>query len=65
VEQLTAREQEILQLIATGLTNQQIADELILSAGTVKWYTAQIYGKLSVSSRTQALARARELALLA
>jgi predicted ATPase/DNA-binding CsgD family transcriptional regulator len=65
VEQLTAREQEILQLIANGLTNQQIADELILSAGTVKWYTAQIYGKLNVGSRTQALVRARELALLA
>jgi len=64
VEQLTARELEVLELIATGLTNKQIADELILSTGTVKWYTGQIYGKLGVRKRTQAVARARELALL-
>ncbi len=64
VEPLTERELEVLQLIAEGLTNQQIADELIISVGTAKWYTAQIYGKLAVNSRTQAVARARELALI-
>lgn len=64
VEPLTARELEVLQLIAEGLTNQQVADRLVISVGTVKWYTSQIYGKLNVSSRTQAVARARELRLL-
>ncbi len=64
-EPLTLRESEVLQLIADGLTNQQIAQELILSVGTVKFYTGQIYGKLSVHSRTQAVARARELNMLA
>jgi predicted ATPase/DNA-binding CsgD family transcriptional regulator len=61
IEPLTSRELEVLELIANGLTNQQIADELILSVGTVKFYTSQIYGKLGVSSRTQAVARARAL----
>jgi LuxR family maltose regulon positive regulatory protein len=65
VEPLTPRELEVLHLIATGLTNQQISDELIISVGTAKFYTSQIYSKLSVSSRTQAIARARELDLLA
>jgi predicted ATPase/DNA-binding NarL/FixJ family response regulator len=65
VEQLTAREIEVLHHIAAGLTNQQIADDLIISVGTVKSYTSQIYGKLGVGNRTQAVARARELALLA
>lgn len=64
VEPLTARELEVLELIAQGLTNQQMADRLIISTGTVKWYTSQIYSKLNVSSRTQAVARARELKLL-
>jgi ATP/maltotriose-dependent transcriptional regulator MalT len=64
VEPLTEREQEVLELVADGLTNKEIADKLIISAGTVKWYTGQIYGKLGVNKRTQAVARARELALL-
>lgn len=64
VEPLTDRELEVLGLIAQGLTNQQIADELVISVGTVKFYTSQIYGKLGVNSRTQAVARARELGLL-
>ena len=64
VEPLSARELEVLQLIAVGLTNQQIADELVISVGTAKWYTGQIYGKLAVSNRTQAVAKARELKLL-
>ncbi|HMN26959.1 MAG TPA: response regulator transcription factor, partial [Caldilineaceae bacterium] len=65
VEPLTEREFEVLQLIADGMSNQQIADKLILSVGTVKFYTGQIYGKLGVNSRTQAVAQARALQLLA
>jgi LuxR family maltose regulon positive regulatory protein len=61
---MTERELEILGHIAAGLTNKQIAELLIISPGTVKWYTSQIYGKLNVRSRTQAVARARELELL-
>jgi ATP/maltotriose-dependent transcriptional regulator MalT len=64
VEPLTPRELEVLNLIATGRTNKQIAQDLVLSVGTVKYYTSHIYGKLGVSSRTQAVARARELGLL-
>jgi DNA-binding NarL/FixJ family response regulator len=64
VEPLTPRELEVLHLIAGGRTNKQIAGELILSVGTVKYYTSHIYGKLGVASRTQAVARARELGML-
>ncbi len=64
VESLTIRELEILGHIAGGLTNKQIAELLIISPGTVKWYTSQIYGKLNTSNRTQAVSRARELNLL-
>jgi predicted ATPase/class 3 adenylate cyclase/DNA-binding NarL/FixJ family response regulator len=64
VETLTARELEVLELIAQGMSYQQVADTLIVSAGTVKWYTSQIYGKLGVKSRTQAVAQARALNLL-
>jgi len=64
VEPLTSRELEVLQLMAEGRTNQQIAAELIISVGTAKWYTSEIYGKLNVNNRTQAVARARELGLL-
>jgi len=64
IEKLTAREQEVLALIAEGHSNAQIAEQLVLAVGTVKWYASQIYGKLGVSSRTQAVARARELDIL-
>lgn len=64
IEPLTGRELEVLQYIARGMTNQQIADTLVLSLGTVKWYTGQIYGKLNVSNRTQAVARAQEMSIL-
>lgn len=46
------------------MTNQQIADELVISVGTAKGYTGQICGKPNVNSRTQAVAHARALALL-
>jgi LuxR family maltose regulon positive regulatory protein len=61
IEPLSGRELEILRLIADGLTNQEIADRLVLSLPTVKWHTGNLYGKLGVSSRTQAVAKAREL----
>ncbi len=63
-EPLTSREVEVLGLIADGHSNQQIADELILSLGTVKWHSNQIYMKLGVPNRTSAVARARELGVL-
>jgi ATP/maltotriose-dependent transcriptional regulator MalT len=61
---LSQRELEILRLIAKGYSNREIAGELVFSVGTVKWYVHQIHSKLAVSSRTQAIARARELHLL-
>ncbi len=64
LERFSEREREILRLIATGLSNDEIARQLILTLGTVKWYNRQIYSKLGVSNRTQAVARARKLALL-
>ncbi|MCB0167567.1 MAG: tetratricopeptide repeat protein, partial [Anaerolineae bacterium] len=64
VEPLSERELEVLQLLAEGLTNQQIAEKLFVVIGTIKKHTSNIYGKLGVSNRTQAIARARELNLL-
>jgi len=64
IEPLTERELEVLQLIAKGLTNQEIASKLYLSLNTVKAHTRSIYGKFSVNSRTQAIARARSLGIL-
>ena len=61
---LTARELEVLQLIASGSTNAQIAKRLGISVGTAKWYSSQILGKLSVRNRNQAVARARELGII-
>jgi len=53
VEPLTDREMEILHLIGRGLSNREIASELVLTSGIVKWYNRQIYSKLGVHSRTQ------------
>jgi LuxR family maltose regulon positive regulatory protein len=64
VEPLSERELEILQLIAEGLTNPEIASRLFLSLNTVKAHTRNIYGKLGVHSRTQAVARAQALGVL-
>src|SRR5260221_11550295 len=63
-DQLTQRELEILHLITDGLSNQDIAERLVLTLGTVKWYLKQIYSKLQVSSRTQAVAAAPASGLL-
>ena len=64
IEPLTPRETEVLQLIADGLTNQEIGRRLSISLGTVKRHTANINGKLAVRSRTQAAAKARALGIL-
>ncbi|MGD2078385.1 MAG: LuxR C-terminal-related transcriptional regulator [Chloroflexota bacterium] len=58
---LTKREQEVMGLIVAGHSNQQIADELVISLGTVKRHISNIYRKLGVRRRTQAVAKAREL----
>jgi len=64
VESLNARELEVLRLLAAGLSNREIASRLIVALSTVKWHTINLYAKLGVHSRTQALARARQLGLL-
>jgi LuxR family transcriptional regulator, maltose regulon positive regulatory protein len=63
-EPLSEREQEVLALIAAGKTNRQISSELFVSVGTVKTHINNTYRKLDAHSRTQALARARELDLI-
>jgi LuxR family maltose regulon positive regulatory protein len=63
-EPLTRREQEVLSLIAKGASNQQIAETLVIALGTVKKHVTTIFAKLGVNSRTQLLARARELDLI-
>jgi LuxR family maltose regulon positive regulatory protein len=63
-EPLSERELAVLRLIAEGLSNQEIADRMVVAVSTVKTHINNIYGKLDVASRTQALARARELKLL-
>ena len=63
-DQLTPRELEIMRLISKGYSNPEIASQLVVSLNTVKKHTSNIYGKLGVRSRTQAIARAQELNLL-
>jgi LuxR family maltose regulon positive regulatory protein len=65
VETLSERELEVLQLIAGGASNQTIATALVISLGTVKSHINHILGKLAASNRTEAVARARNLGLLA
>ena len=64
IEPLSERELEILRLVAAGKSNQHIADALIIATGTVKKHLNNIFGKLGVESRTQCIARAREINLL-
>jgi LuxR family maltose regulon positive regulatory protein len=64
VESLTPREQEVLALLGRHLTNKDIAAELVISPDTVKSHTLNIYRKLDVRTRWQAVARARELGIL-
>jgi len=64
LEHLGPRELEVLDLIAAGYSNAEIAQNLFIALGTVKRHINNIYGKLGVDSRTQAIARAREIDLL-
>jgi predicted ATPase/DNA-binding CsgD family transcriptional regulator len=63
-EALSKRAVEILRLLADGLSDREIAERLVMTINTVKWYNRQIYSVLGVGSRTQAIARARDLRLL-
>lgn len=65
VEALSAREIEIVQRMTRGLTYQAIANELVISVNTVRYHVKSLYGKLGVSSRADAIARARDLDFLA
>lgn len=65
IEELTRRELEVLELIAAGSSNAEIAARLVVSVSAVKKHSANIYAKLNVSSRTQAVARARRLGWIA
>ncbi len=64
LDPLTVRELEILRLVATGASNQAIADRLVISQGTVKGHLNHILSKLDAHNRTEAVARARQLGLL-
>jgi LuxR family maltose regulon positive regulatory protein len=64
MDPISERELEVLQLIAAGLSNKEIAEKLFISLNTVKTHTKNINSKLDVSSRTRAVARAKELGLL-
>ena len=61
---LNERELEVLRLIAAGLSNHEIAERLVIALSTVKWHINNLFGKLGVRSRTQAVAQAKELGLL-
>jgi len=64
VDSLSDRELQVLTLVASGKSNQEIADELVIALGTVKRHVYNIYGKLGVKNRTECVAQARELHLL-
>jgi len=64
LDQLSERELEVLRLVAEGLNNTDIAAELVIAHSTVKTHVNRIYSKLGVSTRTQAVARARQLQIL-
>ena len=64
IEPLSERELEILALVAQGLTNREISQRLYITLSTVKGHNGNIFGKLQVKRRTEAVARARELNLI-
>ena len=64
IEDLSPRELEILELFSQGLSNKQIAGKIYLSPGTVKWHASNIYGKLGVKGKLQAVALARKMKLI-
>jgi ATP/maltotriose-dependent transcriptional regulator MalT len=64
-DELSQREYEVLRLVAAGLSNREIAQRIVVAGGTVKRHVHNIYRKLGVRCRTQAVAQARQLGLLA
>jgi len=64
IEPLTKREHDVLLLIAQGLSNREISDKLFLALSTVKNYNQNLFEKLEVKNRIEAIIRARELGLL-
>jgi LuxR family maltose regulon positive regulatory protein len=64
MDPLSGRELEVLRLIAAGASNKKIANELVIAIGTVKRHTVNIFNKLGVENRTEAVAKAREMGLL-
>ena len=64
IEPLSERELEVLHLVAQGLSNREISERLFIALNTVKGHNRNIFGKLEVQRRTEAVARARELGLL-
>jgi ATP/maltotriose-dependent transcriptional regulator MalT len=64
IEPLTPRERELLRLLAAGLSYQEIAEQLTIAVGSVKSHSHNIYAKLGVRNRIQAISRAAELGLL-
>lgn len=62
--QISEREYDVLELLADGLSNQEIADKLFVSSNTVKTHLVHLYGKLDVSRRTQAINKAKMLRLI-
>ena len=64
VDSLTKREQEILILIAAGLKNKEIAEQLVISLNTVLYHIKNIYSKLGVNKRSLAIAKAKEISLI-
>jgi DNA-binding CsgD family transcriptional regulator len=61
---ISARELEVLELLAAGQSNKEIANRLDVSPNTVKWHVAKLYDKLEVKRRTAAILRARELGMI-
>ncbi len=61
---ISKREYEVLELISSGLSNQEIADKLFVSTSTVKTHVSSLLGKLDASRRTQAIRRAKELRII-
>ena len=64
MEPLSPRELEVLELLAAGRSNREIADQLVVALDTVKKHVSHLLDKLGAGNRTQAVARARELGLL-
>ena len=64
IESLTTREQEVLALVADGLSNREVAQQLAISEHTVKFHLASIFGKLGVSTRTEAVQKGLRLGVI-